>query len=598
MGPDSPEPANSPSSTGDRLDSWKEIAAHLNRHVTTVRRWEKSEGLPVHRHIHDKLGSVYAFRAELDAWWRNRRVQLEQARESAEADSHEGASVAARAHSVGPERRLVLIGGIVSLLIAFAAYFVVNGQSVRLDRHSITSLAVLPLENLSGDPTQDFLADGMTEALIGQLARMYALRVVSRTSSMSAKGSQKPLPEIARALGVDVVVQGSLMRSGNRVRIGVRLIDGRTDAHLWAHDYEREVRDIVKLQSDVARAVGEEIRIQITAGEPAKMASARTVHPASHREYLLGRYHLWRDNDEHLQHAIEHFQRATTIDSQYALAYASLAHAWWKRGLWGDIGLLATETPARVAAQQALHLDDALPEAYVAQADLVRLYDRDLGRAEQLVTRALALAPHNVDAHYTYALLLMTLGRLDEALSHMEAAERLDPLSPAIQSDLGRVLYRARKYQDAIQHLNRALELEPAMAWLVQHRLAEVYEQMGHYDDALVALQRAGESGRSHQALRASILARMGRRHEAKRLIEDLAAYSPESRPYEVAAAYAALADNDSAFKFLFGRIDRHEPGPIFAAVDPPLDSLHSDPRWPELVRRLSTPRAAHAVIR
>jgi tetratricopeptide (TPR) repeat protein len=266
--------------------------------------------------------------------------------------------------------------------------------------------------------------------------------------------------------------------------------------------------------------------------------------------------------------------------------------------LWGDIGLAATETPARVAAQQALHLDDALPEAYVVQADLVRLYDRDLGRAEELVTRALALAPHNVDAHYTYALLLMTLGRLDEALGHMEAAERLDPLSPAIQSDFGRVLYRARKYQDAIQHLNRALELEPAMGWLVQYRLAEVYEQMGHYDEALVALQRAGESGRSHQALRASILARMGRRHEAKRLIEDLAAYSPESRPYKVAAAYAALADNDSAFKFLFGRIDRREPGPIFAAVDPPFDSLHSDPRWPELVRRLTSPRAAHAVIR
>jgi TolB-like protein/tetratricopeptide (TPR) repeat protein len=599
MGPDSPEPANSPSSTGDRLDSWKEIAAHLNRHVTTARRWEKSEGLPVHRHIHDKLGSVYAFRAELDAWWRNRRGQLEQqARESAEADSHECASVAARAHSVGPERRLILIGGIVSLLITVAAYVVVNDQGVQSDRHSITSLAVLPLENLSGDPTQDYLADGVTEALIGQLARIHALRVVSRTSSMSAKGSQKPLPEVARALGVDAVVQGSVMRSGDRVRIDVRLIDARTDAHLWGHDYERNVRDILKLQSDVARTVGEEIRIQITAEERVGMASARTVHPAAHREYLLGRYHLWRDNDEHLQYAIEHFQRATTIDSQYALAYASLAHAWWKRGLWGDIGLVATETPARVAAQQALHLDDALPEAYVAQADLVRLYDRDLSRAEQLVTRALALAPHNVDAHYTYALLLMTVGRLDEAVRHMEAAERLDPLSPAIQSDFGRVLYRARKYEDAIQHLKRALQLEPAMAWLVEYRLAEVYGQMGHYDEALLALQRAGKSSRSHHALRAGILARMGRQHEAKRLIEDLETSSLDSRPYEVAAAYAALGDNDSAFRFLFGRIDRSEPGPIFAAVDPPFDSLHSDPRWPELVHQLSMPHAAQAVIR
>jgi tetratricopeptide (TPR) repeat protein len=324
----------------------------------------------------------------------------------------------------------------------------------------------------------------------------------------------------------------------------------------------------------------------------------RTVHPVAQREYLSGRYHLWRDDDEHLRRAIDHFERATAIDPQYALAYASLAHAWWKRGLWTDVGLVVTEAPARAAAQQALHLDDALPEAYVVQADLARLYDRDLGRAEQLVTRALALAPHNVDAHYTYALLLMTVGRPDEALYHMAAAERLDPLSPAIQSDFGRVLYRARKYEDAIQHLNRALELEPAMAWLVEYRLAEVYGQMGHYDAALLALQRAGQGSRSHHALRARILARMGRHHEAKRLIEDLEAYSLESRPYEVAAAYAALGDNESAFEFLFGWIDRREPGPIFAAVDPPFDSLHSDPRWPELLRRLSMPRAVHAVMR
>jgi hypothetical protein len=199
MGPDSPEPATRPSSTGDRLDSWKEIAAHLNRHVTTVRRWEKSEGLPVHRHIHDKLGSVYAFRAELDAWWRNRRVQLEQgARESGtEVDSHAGAPVRSRAHSVGPERRLTLVGVIVLLLIAVGAYVVRKDPGVRPDRRSITSLAVLPLENLSGDPAQDYLAEGVTEALIGQFAQIRALRVVSRTSSMAVSGSQTPLPEIA-----------------------------------------------------------------------------------------------------------------------------------------------------------------------------------------------------------------------------------------------------------------------------------------------------------------------------------------------------------------------------------------------------------------
>jgi TolB-like protein len=469
-----PETSQNPVSSRRHLDSWKEIAAHLNRHVTTVRRWEKSEGLPVHRHIHDKLGSVYAFRAELDAWRRNRRVELEQgARESGtEVDSHAGAPVRSRAHSVGPERRLILVGAIVLLLIAVGAYVVLKDPGVQPDRRSITSLAVLPLENLSGDPAQDYLAEGVTEALIGQFAQIRALRVVSRTSSMAVRGRQTPLPEIAKVLGVDAIVQGSVQRSGDRVRIDVRLIDGRTDAHLWARDYEQEVTDILKLQSEVARAVGEEIRVQITAEERARIASARTVHPAAHQEYLIGRYHLWRDNDEHLRRAIAHFARAIELDPQFAAAYASLAHAWWKRGLWGDTGLVATEAPARAAAQRALELDNALPEAYVVHADLVRLYDRDLVRAEELVARALALQPHNVDAHYTYALVLMTIGRFDEAIGHMETAERLDPLSPAIQSDFGRVLYRARRYDDAIQHFTRALELEPAMGWLVHSRLA------------------------------------------------------------------------------------------------------------------------------
>jgi TolB-like protein/Tfp pilus assembly protein PilF len=493
---------------------------------------------------------------------------------------------------------LILVGAIVLLLIAVGAYVVLKDPGVQPDRRSITSLAVLPLDNLSGDPAQDYLAEGVTEALIGQFAQIRALRVVSRTSSMAVRGSQTPLPEIAKVLGVDAIVQGSVQRSGDRVRIDVRLVDGRTDAHLWARDYEQEVTDILKLQSEVARAVGEEIRVQITAEERARIASARTVHPAAHQEYLIGRYHLWRDNDEHLRRAIAHFERAIELDPQFAAAYASLAHAWWKRGLWGDTGLVATEAPARAAAQKALELDNALPEAYVVHADLVRLYDRDLVRAEELVARALELQPHGVDAHYTYALVLMTIGRFDEAIGHMETAERLDPLSPAIQSDFGRVLYRARRYDDAIQHFTRALELEPAMGWLVHSRLANVYEQMGQYDRAFVALQQAGDRRRSHEARRASVLARMGRRHEAKRLIEEVEAHAVESHPYEIAAAHAALGDTDKAFRLLFQLIDRDDPGPNFAAVDPPFDSLHADPRWPELVRRLSLPRAARAVIR
>ncbi|HEY5617077.1 MAG TPA: tetratricopeptide repeat protein [Vicinamibacterales bacterium] len=438
-----------------RLDSWKEIAAYLKRHVTTVRRWERCEGLPVHRHVHRKLGSVYAFRPELDDWWRN-RIQLESRRQRRADTRVGGAGVAARTAAtqiLHANRRLIASAAVVLFSIVTTAYLVLPGRTNDAPRQHVTAVS--------------------------------------------------------------------------------------------------------------------------------------SVNPAAHQEYLIGRYHLWRDNEEHLQRAIAHFERAIEIDPQYAAAYASLAHAWWKRGLWSRT-LAVTEAPARAAAQQALQIDDTLPDAYVVLADLERLYGRDLIRAEKLVTRALALNPDHIDAHYTYGLLLMTLGRFDEAITHMETAERLDPLAPAIQSDFGRVLYRARRYEEAIARLNRALELEPGMGWLVYQRLAAAYEQLGQYDQALMALRRASHSGgRSHSAQFARILAHMGNHREAKRLLKDVDDMSSGSALNEIAAAYVALGDYDSAFVLLFDWLGRREPGPNFVAVDPPFDRLHSDPRWSDVVRRV-----------
>jgi TolB-like protein/Tfp pilus assembly protein PilF len=587
MGPDPPV------GSGDeqRLDSWKEIAAYLNRHVTTVRRWEKHEGLPVHRHLHEKLGSVYAFRTELNEWWRSRRVRLEQ------QDEPKARLEAPRCLSLSAFTGLALcLIAAAALIAAVATYALLPALSVRTDRPAIGSIGVLPLENLSGDAAQEYIAGGVTEALIGRLAQIRTLKVISRTSSMVFKGSRRPLPEIAAALGVDAIVYGSVQRSGDRIRIGVRLIDARTDTHVWAHDYERDSGDILRLQAELAEAVVREIRGQVTPEERARLASTVNVSAAAHQEYLIGRYHLWRDSDEHLQRAIAHFERATEIDPQYAAAFGRLAHAWWKRGLWTE-RLADTEAPARAAVEKALILDDSLPEAYVVQADLLRLYDRDLTGAEKLATRALTLQPNNVDAHYTYALVLMTAGRFDESIMHMKAAAELDPLAPAIQSDMGRALYRAGRYDEALVHLKRALELEPAMDWLVYRRLSEVCEQMGQYDSALLALGQA-DAGVSRnqterrvlQARHARILALLGKRDEARRLIRDLEA-DPSVRVIRAtAAANAALGENDRAFELLFREIDGG-PGPNFTAVDPTFDILRSDSRWPELVRRLNVPR-------
>ena len=301
-------------------------------------------------------------------------------------------------------RRWLILSGLVVSGVAIIAYLLVPHQ-VNTARPEIKSIAVLPLQNLSGDPAQEYFADGMTEALISSLAQIRALRVISRTSVMSFKGIQKPLPEIARELKVDGVIEGSVQRENGRLKIMIQLIHGPTDAHLWARDYERELTDVLKLQGELAHAIAQEIRIQVTPEEGARLASATTVNPAAHQEYLIGRYHLWRYNEEDLKRAIDYFERAIQIDPKYAAAYAGLSHAWWARGIFGRIGFREAQSPSRAAARKALELDDRLAEAYVVQADVKSLYDWDWTGAEDSVKRALELDPNNLDAHHTYAIL-------------------------------------------------------------------------------------------------------------------------------------------------------------------------------------------------
>jgi tetratricopeptide (TPR) repeat protein len=250
------------------------------------------------------------------------------------------------------------------------------------------------------------------------------------------------------------------------------------------------------------------------------------------------------------------------------------------------MGLEAAEPLSRAAARRALELDDRLAEAWVVQADVKRIYDRDLTGAEDMIAWALALQPNSVHAHYTYAMLLMALGRFAEAIAHIKTAERLDPLSPTIQSNFGRVLYRARRFDEAIPRLNRALELDPEMSGSVNSRLADVYEQMGQYDRAVTASLRAGPAGRGQLA---RVYARMGRHREARQILEDAKASPGRLSPIVEASTYAALGDKDRAFKILFDSLEAASP-PLFISVDPPLDSLHSDPRWPELLRRVGQP--------
>lgn len=485
--------------------------------------------------------------------------------------------------------RWLLLGGAAALAAAALFYAFRSPSASATVRSPITALAVLPLNNLSGDPSQEYFADGMTEALIANLAHIRAIRVVSRTSVMRFKGASRSVPEIGQALGVDAIVEGSVQRSGARVRINVQLVHAPTDTHLWARQYERELTDVLKLQADVARAVVEEIQVQITAEERARLGSAGAVNVGAYQEYLLGQHYLWRLNDEDLTRAISHFDEAIRLDPGYAAAHAGLSHAWWWRGVWGAQTLKQVEAPSRAAAAKALQLDGELAEAHVSMGRILFGYDWDWAGAGTHLRRALEIDPNNQDAHFFTGMLAMALGRFDDAVHHLERAERLDPLSAAVQSGLGRVLYRAHRFDQAIAHLNQAIDLEPQTPGNY-HRLADVYEEVGRYEEALdLHRKEDGLLGRPPGVgpAVARIHARMGNPAEARRILA-----MPRTAQWplmEAATVHAALGDNDEAFRLLSKMFEERE-GLNYIKTDPRLDRLHADPRWGGLLRRMNLP--------
>jgi TolB-like protein/DNA-binding winged helix-turn-helix (wHTH) protein/Tfp pilus assembly protein PilF len=500
------------------------------------------------------------------------------------------APVAAATDGPSSIRKWLLVGGLAALAAGGLVYALRPTQAAHAERPLITAIAVLPLENLSDDPSQEYFADGMTEALIGNLARIRALRVVSRTSVMRFKGAAAPLTEIARALNVDAVLEGSVQRTSDRVRVSLQLIHAPTDAHLWSREYERELTDILKLQSDVARAVADEVQARVTAEERARLASAGSVTPAAYQEFLLGQHYLWRLNEEDLARAIGHFEQSVRLDPGSAAAYAGLSHAWWWRGIWGATTFKQVESPSRAAAVKALELDPGLPEAHVSMGRLKFGHEWDWSGARQAFARALVIDPNNVDAHFFSAMLCMALGCFSEAIDHMNRIEERDPLSATVQSFFGRVLYRARRYDDAIVHLNRAIELDPQSPAGAYGRLADVYETVGKHDEALMLLEKAASlegrpRGAERTARAARIYALMGRREEAIEMLKQ----SRGSNPHMLAMAYTALGDRDEAFRLLFGIIEAPSFN-VYVKTDPAFDRLHSDPRWHEVLRRMKYP--------
>jgi len=460
-------------------------------------------------------------------------------------------------------------------------------------RH-IESIAVLPLRNLSGDGEQEYFADGMTEALITDLAQISALRVISRTSIMRYKTLNKPLAEIAQELRVDAVVEGSVLRSGGRVRINAQLVDTASDKHLWARSYERELRDVLALQSEVARAIADEIQVKITPQERMRLTTNRVVDPAAHEDYIKGRFYWNKRTEEGLKRGIQYFQQAIDLEPNYAEAYDGLADCWQGLAWYGYMPSKDGFLRARAAATKALELNGSMAEAQTTLAFVSANYDFDWKAAEDGYQRAIALNPNYANAHHWYADFLSAMGRHEQAIAESERARELDPLSPIINAWLGWRYQFARRYDQAIVQYRKALDLDPNFPpthWV----LGQAYEQKKMLKEATAELEQGvnlSGGGAVYLASLAHAYGVAGRRGDALKLIRQLEglAAGEHVSAYDMALAFVGMDDKDQAFFWLDKAVSDHAGRLMFVNVEPRFDSVRSDPRYADLVRRLRFP--------
>jgi len=504
--------------------------------------------------------------------------------------------------AVAPERKGLPRAGMVAAASVVALLAVVLGTLVLLRQRPapgggpprIESLAVLPLENLSRDPEQEYFADGMTEELTTSLAQVSALRVISRTSVMRYKGTKKPLPEIARELNVDAVVEGSVLRWGNRVRITAQLIDARADRHLWSQSYERDLHDVLALQDEVARAIAAAIKIKLTPQEELHLTSARSVNPEAYELYLKGRYHWNKRTEEELKKGIEYFQEAIEKDPNYAQAYSGLADAYIVLNLRGYTSPKETNASAKSAATKALAIDSTLAEAHTSLARVLA-NNWDWPAADVEFKRAIELNPGYLEAHHAYSHYLIAMGRTAESLTESKRALQLAPLDTTMGEHLGWHYLMAREVDQSIDANRKVLDLDPNTT-LAHYILGQAYEEKSMYTEAIAEFQRAVTlSNGAPETLMGlgHAYAVAGKKGEALKIRGQLVALSKQRyvSPVYMALICTGLGEKDQAFTWLNKAYEERSAMLIYLKLEPRLDPLRSDPRFADLLRRVGLPQ-------
>lgn len=490
---------------------------------------------------------------------------------------------------------VVLLGVFLAAVIARWGWRAWRNQNANADRvPMIRSLAVLPLENLSGDASQEYFADGMTDELITNLAQISTLKVISRTSAMHYKATKKSLPEISSELHVDGVVEGSVVRVGDRVRITAQLIDAQTDHHLWAAKYERDLRDVLALQDEVARDIAGEIHAKLTARERERLINSRPIDPEAYQLYLKGLYHWNKRSEEGNQMSMEDFQAAIEKDPTYAPAYAGLADTYTASAMFGWSPSREVIPKAKAAALKALEIDDGLAAAHASLGIVSFQYESDWAAAERHFERAVTLNPASPNVHFFYSVYLSALGRTDQAETEAKRQLDLDPVSPVATFQRGIQLYRARRFDEAIEQGEAALKLDPNFPlgyWLLGNshlRKGMPREAVSEFEK-YVALSRGSARALGYLG---HGLARSGDRGKAARVISQLRTLSKQRyvSAFYVALVYVGLGENDQAVSWLEKACDERSGQVAFLKVEAEWDPLRADPRFANLVRRIGLP--------
>ena len=516
----------------ERLNSWKEIAAHLSVSVRTAQRWEKTEHLPARRHQHAALGSVFAYRSELNAWWDSRPHLREAAAEPVSTPA---------------------------------------------------SIAVLPFANLSRDEATEIFCDGLTEELINALTQIEGLRVVARTSAFHFKGKTADIRTIAARLGVTNVLEGSVRRAGDRLRITAQLINAADGCHLWSERFNRRMADVFDVQEEISQSIVQALQVKL---DPGRITRQFSRDLESYELYLQGRHHWNTRTGQGTLKAVECFERAVARDPRMASAWAALAdcYAMWPAYVAASIDEAVRKV--RIAAQKALDIDDRLAEPHTSLAFATAVYEYDWAGAEAGFLRALELNPNDANAHLFYAAAVLgPTGRLDESGSHHRRACELDPLSPVMLGALGTCSVMARQYDESIAACRRALELDPAYPWA--HRsIGESCLMKGLDSEACEAFSKI-ESPAFAAGFQGYCLARSGRLPQARQLLQKLRAIANPMLAFQIAVLHLGLGERHAAFDWLHQAVDAHSMGVYWLKVEPIWDDLRRDARFTAVLRRL-----------